>query len=275
MISKPFVLPLFFAVVILSCNTSQPTKSSVATDLTQSVWITSDYVELAADEEDITIPPYTYLRLFKDSSFSGVALRGYFSGKWSRKKDGGQLWLMPDSNFIPLIREQVVVVGLDKIIETEMAWSLMKKNNDAFSYPFATLDVKQGTANQQIDPFAPAYNLYRQKPEKSENPEEIKKRVMNYLNFLEAFYLFSSENKLTKPESDWFPTPLKMEMTGSIRLANSEELKDWYACFYNEEQAVEGYKLISGAFLPLKLKSNSDIHLRNAAFVTQIKAGIK
>ena len=271
---KAYVLPLFFAVVILSCNTPQPIKSIAETDLAKFVWISTDYKELT-EEDEIMIAPYAYMRLFADSSFTGIALRGYFTGKWIHKKDNGQLWLIPDSNFIPVIREQLVVVGMHKKIETEMEWSLLKKNNGEFSDPYATLYMKQGTGNPAIDPFAPAYNLYRQKPDKPESPDDIKKRVINYLDFLEAFYMFSSENKLTKPESDWFPTPLKMEMSGSIRIANSEELKDWYACFYNDEQAIEGYKIISGAFVQLKLKNKADIHLRNASFITQIKEAIK
>jgi hypothetical protein len=63
---------------------------------------------------------------------------------------------------------------------------------------------------------------------------------------------------------------MKMESPGAITMANSAELKDWYGCFYNEDQAVEGYKIISGPFMNVKLKGNPDLNERNADVVDQL-----
>jgi hypothetical protein len=66
-----------------------------------------------------------------------------------------------------------------------------------------------------------------------------------------------------------------MDNYGSVRLSYSNELKDWYKCFYNEENAVEGYKVISGPFLNVKLKKMEDLNLRNQDVVEQILEQIK
>lgn len=268
MTTKPFMLSLLFAVAAFSCNTPDGTPKNGDAQLTASTLMVTGYVE---NEEDIDIAPYSYIRLLEDSTFHGAALRGYFAGKWSYQPKSKQIWMVPDSAYLETVRKQVVVMQVESLEGRSMKLSLMRQANGRYSEPFAKLDMTQGAGNPVKDPFNREFHGFRNKPLTAETPEQIKARVLNYLDFLEAFYRFSSENEITVPETDWFPTPVKMETTGSIRMAYSDELKDWNACFFNEEQAIEGYKLLSGGFLNVKLKSNKDIHLRNITVVEQLR----
>ncbi len=268
MTTKPFMLSLLLAVTAFSCNAPDAPQKNGDTQLTASTWIVTGYVE---NVDDIDIAPYSYIRLLEDSTFHGAALRGYFAGKWSYQPKDKQIWMVPDSAYLEAVRKHLVVMQVESLEGRSMNLSLMRQANGRYSEPFAKLDMTQSVGNPLQDPFNREYHAFRNKPELAETPEQIKARVLNYLDFLEAFYRFSSENEITIPETDWFPTPVKMETTGSIRMAYSDELKDWNACFYNEEQAVEAYKLLSGGFLKVKLKSNKDIHLRNVTVVEQLR----
>ena len=42
-------------------------------------------------------------------------------------------------------------------------------------------------------------------------------------------------------------------------MAYSNELIDWYNCFFNDEQGIQGYQLISGALMKVKIEGKDDV----------------
>ncbi|MCU0322180.1 MAG: hypothetical protein MUE72_07170 [Chitinophagaceae bacterium] len=54
------------------------------------------------------------------------------------------------------------------------------------------------------------------------------------------------------------------------RMAYSNELNDWNRCFFNEEQAVEGYKVFSGVIYKVKLHHKESVAERNLDMVNQL-----
>ena len=98
--------------------------------------------------------------------------------------------------------------------------------------------------NPQNDPWYPANNSWRIKPETPETKEQIKSRLKDYLRF---FSLFLRDNKKRdKSIVDWrgIPTIIGFYSNG-ISLYSPEKIESsWNNCFYSQEQAMEAYTLI-------------------------------
>ena len=89
---------------------------------------------------------------------------------------------------------------------------------------------------------------------------------MAYLNFLNALYNHAKDNNLENAGGKWYPQPIKF-YSNKVSMAYANELTDWYNCFYNEEQGIEGYKLISAALRKVKIKGEDD----NSRFINCVE----
>jgi hypothetical protein len=263
------LLPLLLlAMVVFSCK-DQPKEPE--TNIKDFVWVASD----CADGTDgITLCPYNYLRLYENGSFTGSALRGYVSGTWTNDSLNNQIWLRPLGKNSSEEEATFTVLQILEKKYRKMSVAVTRNAEDFDPERHQTMLLTKNSCNFEYDPFRPDHNLWRNKPTKPETSIEIKDRVLSYLQFLKMFYRFAKENKIENPDTDWFPNPLYLEARGSIRVAYSHELGLWNECFFNEEQAIEGYKVISGPFLNLKLKSNPDLNDRNIIVIDDILSQI-
>ncbi len=262
-------LPLLIAaMVVFSCKQIQKAPE---TNIKDFVWVSGD----CADGSDgIMLCPYNYLRLFDNGSFTGSALRGYVSGTWTNDSLNNQIWLRPiGKNTSDAETDFTVLQVLEKEFN-RMSVAVLRNLQDTDPEKQTTMQLAKKPCSFENDPFRLDHNLWRNKPLKAESTVEIKDRVVAYLEFLKMFYQFAKENKIEGPDTDWFPNPLYLEARGSIRVAYSHELEEWNECFYNEEQAIEGYKVISGPYLNLTLKSNPDLNDRNIKVIDDILAQI-
>lgn len=131
-----------------------------------------------------------------------------------------------------------------------------------------TVEVRAVANISSSDPFNTNFHTWRKKPVATESAAQIKIRALNYLRFLETFYSHAIENGLENPGGRWYPQPLKF-FSNKVSMAYSNELPDWYACFYNEEQGIEAYKLLSGALMQVKIAGDDD-NSRNLNCVKQL-----
>lgn len=256
---------LLFAVVVFSCKPE--TKELPENEAKDFVWVSADCSDGSAG---ILLCPYSYLRLFDNGSFTGGALRGYVSGTWNLDSATQQIWLKPIDKVTDTEETNFTVLEVLEKSPNSMQVAVLRVGEAIFEEGKRTMQLQKAPVSFDRDPFRVDNNLWRNKPDKPESAGQIKDRVLGYLNFLKMFYEFASKNNLERLDVDWFPTPMKMESPGSITMAYANELSHWNACFYNEEQAIEGYKIISGPFLKVKLKGNPDLNQRNVAVINQI-----
>lgn len=262
MIQKTW-LPLLFAVVVFACNPKNRERIVTPKDF---VWASTTCV----DNSNITLLcPYSFLRLFDDGTFTGGALRGFIKGIWKKDSAANQIKLIPlQAN----TAEEMNMVILQILEKTPLTMEVAIGND--FGKPGKIgkkiMNLQALPLSPDNDPFRTDHQLWREKPNQPESPEQLKNRVLDYLRFVKMFYLFAAENNLENPDTDWFPHPMKMESPGSITMAYANELKDWHTCFYNEDQAVKAYQIISGPFLKVKLKGNPDINERNVDVIDQL-----
>lgn len=126
------------------------------------------------------------------------------------------------------------------------------------SNPDEMIEV-QALANQsKADPYNESMNSWRIKPQQQETPEQIQQRVIAYLQFLKALYMHAKENNLENAGGSWYPQPIKF-YSNKVSMAYSNELIDWYNCFFSEEQGIQGYQLISGALMKVKIEGKDDV----------------
>ncbi len=260
---------LLMAMVVFSCHQAQKEPETVIKDF---VWVSKDCDD---GSDGIKLCPYNYLRLFDNRSFTGSALRGYVSGTWTNDSLNNQIWLRPLGKNTSGEETTFTVLQVLERNYKKMLVAVLRDGQNAGSIDQISMQLEKVPCSFEADPFRTDHNVWRNKPVKPETTVEIKDRVVAYLEFLKMFYRFAKDNNIENPDTDWFPNPLYLESKGSIRVAYSHELEDWNDCFYNEEQAIEGYKVISGVFLNLTLKSNPDLNDRNIKVIDDILSQIQ
>jgi hypothetical protein len=205
------------------------------------------------------------LRLYANGSYIFCADLLFESGKWNYDVD-----------------KRVMVLNHKKEDGTEQIRYVVdekQKNgktvfNFFHQYPVVeaeldeTVEVRAINNISENDPYALKIHSWRKKPINAETDQQIKERTINYLRFLEALYVHAIENNLENPGGTWYPQPIQF-YTNKVRMAYSDKLTDWYECFFNEEQGIVGYKLISGALMKVKIVGDDD-NSRNLNCVRQL-----
>lgn len=194
------------------------------------------------------------IRFYPDGNYTLCADLLFEQGKWSYNENKKHLVLTPAAKETEDDLRYLVDQSVNEF-ETKFSF-----------YPGATIDrsnpeeiiTVHAIANQsKFDPYHSSMHSWRKKPHNPETSQNIQLRVVAYLNFIKAMYVHAKENNLENVGGSWYPQPIKF-YSNKVSMAYSNELTDWYNCFYNEEQAIEGYKLISAALMKVKITGNDD-----------------
>ncbi len=265
----------FKTIMLLSATgaffSCQRTAPADKIPIESAVWYTVKCTDGLNEE---VLCPYSFLRLYKNGRFAAGALRGFSTGNWKKDTTLKQVYLFPDttsaeSEQTPTLLQ--ISYHSDRYLNALMA----RDESDLTNGNLQLLRMRPGKTAPADDPFTADMHKWRLKPEREETMEEIKARTVGYLRFLEKFFGFAAQNHIEEPDTDWFPNVMKLDNPSSVRLTYTNELKDWYACFYNEAQAIEGYKIISGPFTKITLKKMEDLNERNLDVLKQILVQIK
>jgi hypothetical protein len=90
-------------------------------------------------------------------------------------------------------------------------------------------------------------NSWRLRPAHKENPDEIKSRVLQHVNFLIGYFDMVNESKQPYFETAVLHTPFRFYSNG-MGLADGFETDDvWLGNFYEEADAAQGAKLLKQA----------------------------
>ncbi len=100
--------------------------------------------------------------------------------------------------------------------------------------------------NKTEDPYYYSNQLWRIASKKAETDAEISKRVKDYIHFFILFYSDHIGRDEKTISFYGFPSCIKWYAGGIFMVKESDLDENWYACFYNKEQALKGYKLMEG-----------------------------
>jgi hypothetical protein len=200
------------------------------------------------------------LILRSENKFDFVLFDNYWHGQWQYDNSSKKLLLTPQNTGTPIVF-QVDSVGLH-FMQLKLDSSNFKKlpyfrdtkgaEGSWFSEKApVTIDLepdKERYNDESKDPYSEKNNAWRIKPVHPESDKEIKKRVLNHLNFFRLLFTDAYDRNKTVVVYNWFVSPVLPAHNG-IALKNYYVIKQgWENCFYDSLQAMQGYQLLNDAF---------------------------
>jgi hypothetical protein len=224
------------------------------------------------NREDSTGYQNMMLRLYADGNYSHFAANFYNFGTWKWSDTTTLLTLTPKQGN-PFTNAQMFLV--QKPINGQFRFKKIERKEGNIVFPEKGSSIFNGFRNvSKVDPFLLGNNSWRIKPTSSETTEQVKKRTKGYLEFLQLYYQYTIDNDVQTLTSGWYPAPLQMNYNNGVRMAYNTEVKDWYACFYNDTQAIEAYKMLTLAIRKIHVGDIEDLRERNLDIVKQMIAAL-
>ncbi len=186
------------------------------------------------------------LCLFSDKQFLEDPHDIVKTGQWKVQINGKALLLT--LSFDDGTQKQYVIRSVG---ENELEVMQRKKSGKFIKLNLASDALRH--ENQLNDPFHPVNNKWRIKPAIKETKEQINERVKQCVRFYALFY----RDNIKRDQADisflGLPKILKW-YNGGIGVYERLEVDDsWVDCFYNKEQAMEGYEIIRKQILNNKI----------------------
>lgn len=130
--------------------------------------------------------------------------------------------------------------------------------------------------NKQDDPFYIDNNRWRIKPGYSESNEEIRERLKQWMHFFILLYKNNLDRKEDIISFYGFPTCVKWYGGGMGMIKENELPDNWFACFYNKEQAIKAYNMVDDLMAKKYKwgKASENWVKRNLAVLEQVYANL-
>ncbi|RXK57380.1 hypothetical protein ESA94_21190 [Lacibacter luteus] len=253
--------------LFLACNSGPKPEAFLAPDPNNCEWYVKPDKE--KDESLNKIGVYT-LRFYPEGKYTLCADLLFEQGSWAFDNEKKLTVLKPVVTQDDIPKERYLIDQSDAGNKTQFSFYSSFPVDKA--NPDERINVEAVTNVSKDDPFAAAMHKWRAKPTSEETTAQLKERTKAYLQFLLALYRHAKDNDIENPGGTWYPQPIKF-FGNKVRMAYADELADWNKCFYNEAQAVEGYKLISGGLMRVKITGENDVE-RNINCVEQLLTAI-
>lgn len=174
------------------------------------------------------------ISFFPDSSFTQVKGTGeYESGKWYYANKGKSIC------FSSLSRKDTVFVKYE-IINNQQFMNLVNPNKDITMSFIKYVDV---LADYSQDPFYPANNSWRIKPNQPETDEQLHQRLGNYIKHV-AYLLKTSHERQLSVLSYVFSQGIIKIYQNAVGIYPLEIIpQSWKNTYYNEEEAQIAYEM--------------------------------
>jgi hypothetical protein len=222
-----------------------------------------------------------FFRFFKDKTFTCLSLGSHFSyGNWTFDKSSNTILLnskSADSSKSDSIDLKIVKFKLPSLVIrrkvggkpesiTDLQNAATEENHSIFSDSAGvivelTLKKIQEKTDDNNDYTSLANNMWRIKPDSAETYAQILKRVRESLNFSIMYltnWMNSKENSVPlKP----IALPIFIASNG-IQLDRADEMDyRWKQIFYNEDDALTGYRIIKAAMSDVKVPDKERVKL--------------
>lgn len=204
------------------------------------------------------------LILDKNGTCYGVLLSRYFTGHWDYNTTGK--WVITHLDYPEKIdlKWNVDLSGLRKGKFDIEAGKLLQMNetggdsiareskagmmDDTGVYTITAESESDDFDEKDADPWSPALNKWRLKPAAPEDGAAIKERVRNHLHFMYSFFSFAIREERYWVSQDWFFSVIKPGNNGMALLSVKKIPDEWYNCFYDSTEAMQGYELLRKTF---------------------------
>jgi hypothetical protein len=158
----------------------------------------------------------------------------YLTGTWKEHGAGLELSLNSLALHQKFEIRELSSRNLVLVITGDPAW-----NKTTF-----TCESLEYYKSEAYDLLEPANNTWRKKPKQKETPSEIKKRVLNHLEYLVAYFQLVEDKEQTFFETVHLQTPFKFHQNGISLPVDFAKAYTWQSGFYDQEDAVTGGKLL-------------------------------
>ena len=257
-----FVFCLVFCLLAAGCKNA---KDNNALLISKDWNIGDTYFSRAAGAVS-GYNPYKLARFSPDHKFIIWGDGKFSAGKWSWKNDT-TIALKPVYGELERLESYWNIVFLNEKRLKVSVYRMLDNGPGQIEMELTFLGRK---SKSDKDPYSLSANLWRRKPPIAETDAEIKRRVNDYLRFLEATYKYAVDNEATSMDYNAFPQPLRMQYANGVRMAYNNELDDWNACFYDSAQAIKGYQLVGMSLADTKMQSADNLAERNLDLVKQM-----
>lgn len=199
-------------------------------------WVMDDDVSVLRDNNDPEgMYPYRCFYFFDDNTYTRNVRNAMEYGTWSYN-DSRKIFSVHPAGYGSQDDYKIAAIGPDDMI--------ILNHSEGSSTRLTYLADGVKYKNKNDDPFYIANNRWRIRPLSSESDEEVRSRLKQCIWFHILFYRDNLERKQTLISFYGIPSCLKW-YGGGIGVINESELPDnWFACFYNREQALKARKMM-------------------------------
>jgi hypothetical protein len=200
-------------------------------------WVMDDDVDILESNNEPEGPyPYRCFYFFDDHTYTRNVRNAMEYGTWQYEADKKTVSVKSNAGAKDMYKIAAIGPG-DMVILNSSAGSATKLT-------YLADGVRYKDKND--DPFYIENNRWRISPSSSETEEQVRKRLKQCVWFHILFYRDNLAKKERLISFYGFPTCIKW-YGGGIGLIKTDELPDnWYACFYNKEQALRAQKIMGG-----------------------------
>jgi hypothetical protein len=187
---------------------------------------------------------YPGISLFRDFKVTKNVRCGIKTGKWQLNKEQRSLQLQ----FADGTRENYLIqqVSLKTIV------AVLEEDQESIRVSFTSDGMVHKRAAE--DPFYPANNTWRIKPQAPETNDQIRTRVRDCVHFYALFFKDNVQRHSRDISFIGLPGCFTW-YNGGIALTSTIELdKKWVDCFYSEDQALKGYGFLNDLLQRHELK---------------------
>lgn len=226
----------------------------------------------------------------KDSTFDMVLFKKYTHGTWSYNGQSKTLVLSDElspANPIDLQVDSITPANvllrvnqatLNRIMpaygQSGTGFSFLQNHGPYF---FVLSADKDKVNNQKEDPYSKQNNLWRIKPSKAEDDDELNARVRNHVEFVKQLMQNVVDGRQTYISLHSFRTPLVIS-SDDIRVQPYNDITDgWNENFYDSTEAKKGYDLLLNAIVGSNMKpaAGDDRFQNNVAMLNELLAHLR
>ncbi len=203
-------------------------------DLLCQGWQLEEDLETLSSSDAKGILPFRSFYLFNDSTFIRNPRNSLTYGKW-QFNNAEKLIILNENDGNKTIYKIGALAVKELVVINKGEGSITK---------FKFVSSGKQYKDKNADPFYLANNMWRIAPKKPETDEQIRKRLKEFVWFNILFYRDNLASGSKTISFYGFPTCLRW-YAGGIFLTKEKDLaSNWFACFYNQAQAMKAYKMM-------------------------------